>query len=875
MENFRQSSKVVSTCYHCGDTIRGERVEYDEKLFCCSGCKVVYEILQQNDLCRYYSLEQTPGVQPASIESARYDYLADESVQKQLLNFSDGTHASVTLSLPSIHCSSCIWLLEHLYRLDAGVASSQVDFLKKQVTVSFDPTKTSLKNIVVLLASIGYEPELRHDAVEKRVESTATRSLYYKIGIAGFCFGNSMLFSFPEYLGVDVSETALKELFSYLNLILGIPIFFYCSADYFKSSWQGLKRRFITIDLPIAIGIVVLFTRSAYEILTQTGPGFIDSLCGLLFFLLLGRVFQSKTYDRMNFERNYKSYFPISVTTKKNGIETTIPISSLEKGQRIVIRNNEIIPADAMLLRGDAAIDYSFVTGESKPVEKVLGEMIYAGGRQIGGIIELEVMKEVSQSYLTQMWNQCSAAQKEAGQLSELSNAVGKYFTYAVLFVSTAVGLYWLQYDVTTAINAFTGILIVACPCALAISIPFTLGTALRIFGRNNFYLKNTSVIETLSKIDTIIFDKTGTITHPQHSSVEFTPRSRDLYGRGGADDLPGRGTQLTEYDMQMVSSVAKSSVHPLSKVIFDYLGGEITKHQSSNVIPSSDLPASGLAGDVRNLSDEGSQIPRSSLRDIARNDNVERVIEVQALVVEHFTETMGKGISGSVKGHRIKMGSREFAGHSYPHQRNVNESRVYLTIDEKERGYFSIRNIYRDELETTVNELKKKYSLFILSGDNESERARLQAIFPKNTTMLFNQMPTDKMDAVNHLREKNKRVLMMGDGLNDAGALLQSNVGIAVTEDIALFTPSSDAILAGSSFDLLPTILKFSKTSIKIVTASFGFAFMYNLFALFFAVQGELSPIIAAILMPASSITIVVLTTGLTQLLAKRRGLL
>jgi Cu+-exporting ATPase len=538
-----------------------------------------------------------------------------------------------------------------------------------------------------------------------------------------------------------------------------------------------------------------------------------------------------------------------------------------------------------MLLYGNAAIDYSFVTGESKPVEKVLGEMIYAGGRQIGGIIELEVTKEVSQSYLTQMWNKCSAAEKEKGQLSELSNAVGKYFTYAVLFVSTTVGLYWLQYDVTTAINAVTGVLIIACPCALAISIPFTLGTAMRIFGRNNFYLKNTTVIESLSKIDTIIFDKTGTITHPHHASVEFV------------------GTALEEDEYRFIYSVAKNSMHPLSKVIFEFLGGELMRRHPGNVILNPDKSGMKNPEEVSELrlnkeSSHGEQgaghfggvILRRILqktKDLLRmtvhsaprrttfNGSQNFTINIESLPVEHFVETMGKGISGSVKGHRIKMGSREFAGHTQPHQRNVNESRVYLTIDEKERGYFSIRNIYRDGLETTVNELKNNYSLFILSGDNESERVRLQSIFPNSTTMLFNQMPSDKMDAVIHLREKKKRVLMMGDGLNDAGALLQSNIGIAVTEDIAQFTPSSDAILAGSSFNLLPTIMKFSKTCIKIVTASFGFAFIYNLFALYFAVQGQLSPIIAAILMPASSITIVVLTTGLTRLFAKKRGLL
>lgn len=857
MENFRQSSTAVSTCYHCGDTIRGEQVEHDGKLFCCSGCKTVYEILEQNNLCQYYSLEQSPGVQPNAVERARYDFLADENVQKELFNFSDGTRASVTLSLPSIHCSSCIWLLEHLYRLDAGITSSQVDFLKKQITVSFTMTKTSLKNIVILLSSIGYEPELRFDAIGKKEVSDVTRSLYYKIGIAGFCFGNSMLFSFPEYLGVDPSETALREIFSYLNLLLGIPVFFYCSYDYFTSALKGLRRGIINIDVPIAIGIVLLFGRSAYEILTHTGAGFIDSLCGLLFFLLLGRVFQSKTYDRLNFERNYKSYFPISVTTKKNGIETTIPISSLVKGQRIVIRSNEIIPADSMLLQGNGLIDYSFVTGESVPVEKVLGEIIYAGGRQTGGMIELEVMKEVSQSYLTQLWNKFDTVKREKGELSELSNAVSKYFTYVVLSLASAVGAYWLQYDVKIAINAFTGILIVACPCALAISIPFTLGTTLRIFGRKKFYLKNTSAIESLAKVNTIIFDKTGTITHPQKSSVEFIDSSSDLQGRESG---------LTDDEKIAIYSVAKNSIHPLSKVVCEFLS---RKSHSSAVM------LNPLEQRVKNQGEWQEWILRHpDSVGTPQNDNGERA-SFPEVPVEGFEEIVGKGISGVVNGHLIKIGSREFTGFKQSNHHGMNESRVYLSIDNIPRGYFSIMNVYREGLAAVIDELKNRYDFAVLSGDNESERVRLQSLFPKHADLRFNQTPVDKLDVVRHFRNSGKRVLMMGDGLNDAGALMQSNVGIAVAEDTAHFTPSSDAILAGESFGSLPVFLRFSKTSIGIVVTSFVFAFLYNMVGLFFAVQGALSPILAAILMPASSITIVVLTTGLTHLFAKREGLL
>ncbi|MDP1675839.1 MAG: heavy metal translocating P-type ATPase metal-binding domain-containing protein [Bacteroidota bacterium] len=802
MEKSSTLTGSKSLCFHCGDTVRGEQVVHDGKLFCCSGCKIVYEILQQNDLCNYYSIQQTPGISPSPIEISRFSFLNDEKIQQQLLDFSDGKTASVTFSLPTIHCSSCIWLLEQLYKLDNGIIQSRVDYLKKQVAIKFDIKKTSLKNIVVLLSTIGYEPELQLDAVDKKMESEITRSLYYKIGVAAFCFGNSMLFSFPEYLGFDATEMFLRPIFSYLNLLLALPIFFYCSADYFVSAIGGLRKKIINIDVPIALGIVLLFGRSAYEIISQTGPGFVDSMSGLLMFLLLGRVFQSKTYDRLNFERNYKSYFPLSVRLKKNSVETTVPISSLKKGDRIIIRNNEIIPADGMLLRGSAAIDYSFVTGESTSIEKVLGELIYAGGKQSGGIIELEVTKEVSQSYLTQLWNNFNETVREKGQLSELSNSVSKYFTIVVLIVSFGVLFYWLPKDVKTAVNAFTGILIVACPCALAISIPFTLGTTLRIFGRNNFYLKNNSVIETLSKIDTIVFDKTGTITHAQQSSAEFV------------------GDKLTYEEVQATYSLAKNSIHPISKMISDQLTGE-------------------------------------------------------QVTVENYSEQIGSGISGTVNSKIYKLGSRPFIKNGIILKGNINETRTYLSIDDEVKGYFLIKNLYRDGLDDVLSSLSKKIHFSVVSGDNESERVKLQSIFPVGTELQFNQTPTDKLNYVKSLQEQGKRVLMIGDGLNDAGALLQSNLGIAVSENVSQFSPSSDAIVSGESFGKIAQFIKFASLSMKIVVASFVLAFIYNSFGIYFALQGQLTPIMAAILMPASSITIVFFTTISTQLFAKKRGLL
>jgi Cu+-exporting ATPase len=235
--------------------------------------------------------------------------------------------------------------------------------------------------------------------------------------------------------------------------------------------------------------------------------------------------------------------------------EEVIPIYNLNIGDRFVIKNNELIPADSVLIKGDALIDYSFVTGESQPVEKICGDMIYAGGKQAGGAIELDAVKEVSQSYLTQLWNNDTFTKKIESRMTTLSNRVSKYFTFIVLSIAFISAFYWISESWALAVNAFTAVLIIACPCALALSTPFTLGNTLRIFGRAKFYLKNISVIEALSKIETIVFDKTGTITQSQSADVEYF-------------DL----NSTNENDNVLIKSLVRHSTHPLSKSIYNHL---------------------------------------------------------------------------------------------------------------------------------------------------------------------------------------------------------------------------------------------------------------------------------------------------------------
>lgn len=784
-------------CFHCGLSIpKGERLDFDNKAFCCTGCRAVYTILRDNGLAAYYEMEKSPGASPKSGRS--YEFLDNEDIVRKLLTFDEDGTAVVSFHIPHIHCSSCIWILENLHRLDARIRVSTVNFPRKRVSITFDKSGMPLREVAELLAKIGYEPHITLDdygAVGKK----ADRSLTIKLGVAFFAFGNIMLLSFPEYL--DADEFWLdryKGFLRFLIFLLALPSFLYSASGYYTAAYRSLKAGFLSIEVPIALGIVIMFVRSVADMWLNHGPGFFDSMAGLIFFMLLGKMFQSKTYAFLSFERDYRSYFPIAVTRiLPGGREESVPVYQIGKGDELLVRNLEIIPADGTLASETAAIDYSFVTGEATLVEKKKGDGVFAGGKHIGPGIRVTVQKPVSQSYLTQLWEHDVFHKKSHKDFTTATDRISRYFTPALLGLAILGFGYWIIRDSTTAFDVFTAVLIVACPCALALTAPFTLGNILRIMGRNGFYLKNAQVIEQLAAADTIVFDKTGTLTSTRQSHIGY------------------EGAALDEKQLGLIRSTLRASNHPLSRMLYE------------------SLPTA-----FHSQPDE-------------------------------FFETAGEGIEARFGTDTVRIGSASFT----QTQASPGGTKVYVTVNAASRGSFAFRNRYRPGVDALFSRLTR-FRLKVLSGDNAEERSTLQQRLPQADELVFGYKPQEKLGFIKKLQEEGHRVIMVGDGLNDAGALAQSNAGIAISEDINVFSPACDAILDATAFGKLDRLLLLSRRAILVIRLSFAISLLYNAVGLYFALTGQLSPLFAAVIMPLSTVTIISFVTVLGNFFARLAGL-
>lgn len=779
---MKQIKSTETICAYCESVCDSDIVHLNNQHYCCYGCATLSDVVAR--------------MKHAPVDIAlKYKQLDLPESFNELVDYQNDKLYKIAISLPAIHCSSCIELLEDLPSFMNGVLSCHVNFEQRRCTVSIRKN-VPLSAVAQLLDDIGYPPQISVSQKRNDAEKAINRTNLLKLALAGFCFGNIMLFSLPHYFGLGVTnQLFFTRLFSVLSMVLSLPVVAYAGRDYLTSAYKALSAGKLHINVPIAIGILSLFGWSFYEILSGAGIGYLDSLAGLIFFLLIGKWFQHKVYDHVSYHRNVQDFIPLVVRKLVHQQEEWVRIDSLEKGDIVRVKNEEIIPVNGILLKGIGRVDYAFITGESVPEPVQHLGAVYAGGCQESGELDIQLSEKPS---IEKLWSTWSTNSEVKEFRNSWLDAISHYFTLGVLAIALVAGAVWGFIDMSRAIFVFSAVLIVACPCALALSAPFTYGNILRVFSKNNFFLKNANAIFTLGEIQHIVLDKTGTMTEKEALLVSF------------------EGGELTAMDKQLIAAVTNQSTHPLSSIITHYLKG------------------------------------------------------VDFLPTLHFKEEQGKGVEATVGGKFIKIGSSSWLNAAD----TSKATSVYVSIDEELIGHFRIQAKYRTGLETILNRLSTMVSLSVLSGDTDGEKSALHHLFPGFKMLKFKLKPAQKAQLISELQTQEK-VMMIGDGLNDSAAIQRGDMGVALTENLNGFYPGSDAVLLSDSFEQLPEMVALAKYAKKIVRWSFLFSLMYNVTGVGFAVLGLLTPVIAAILMPLSSISVVLLVTVLVRLKSQKLNLI
>ncbi len=783
----KNTEKIQKECTHCQLPISGgSHHQSSHGEYCCYGCMMVDELLKGEN--RF--------IDPAIFHNKKFDYLQNDKIQKDLLSFEEGAIAKIEIHLPQIHCSSCIYLLENLQEIAKGILDVKVNFGQKIASITFLKKDITLPQIASLLHYIGYPPDFNttDKASKKRINK-----LVIQLGVAGFFFGNTMLLALPDYLHSDLSlDSNLQQFFRILMMLFSIPVILYSAQDYFINAFKNIRGGSISIDLPIALGILVIFIRSSFEVLTGIGPGYFDSLNGLIFFLLIGKWYQQKTYENFRFDRDFKSFIPLAANlVLQNGKNHSIPIADLKKGDIIIVEKDELLPADAILKENQATLDYSYITGEAEPIEKTLDAKVYAGAKIKSDAAIFEILSAADSSYLANLWEQFSDKRKAASHQIGINTNISQYFSLAIVLIAVISAALWATIDLGKAINVFTAVLIVACPCALALAQPFSSGSMLRQFGKKGFFLKNANVLHKLAEVEYIAFDKTGTLTQLDTMTVQW------------------HGEPLADDEKQLLVSLIKKSRHSLSTSLVQFLS-----------------PSNFIASEISD-----------------------------------FAEIEGEGLRGYIANTYLEIGRAKFVDVA----EEASTTSIYVKIDEILRGYFTFHQNTRAQTNQLIQDLIPNYELAMISGDNDKQEKAYRSLFGEKPKLLFEQTPKQKLEFIDSLNAAGQKTLMVGDGLNDAGALNHGHAGISLCEDQMHFFPPSDAVLKAGSLSLLPRFLHLSKKNEQGIKIAILISLLYNVVGLSFAIAGLLSPLVCAILMPISSLTVVLFTSSWSSYYAQK----
>ena len=783
----------AGNCLHCSLPVPDS-----PNAFCCHGCEAVYALLHDNNLQDYYHLRDATSTerQAVSATSQAFDELDDPHFQEQNLR-KLGDLRATQFYVEGAHCAACVWLLEKLPSLCHGVQSCRLDLSRSLVTVTWDPQQVALSRIAQGLNSLGYTPHLHVESKHEDLQRVAERRLLIRLGVAGAVAGNVMLFSFALYSGEHHGMAPeFLRLFRWLSLLVTVPAVAWTGQGFFRGAWAALKTRTPHMDLPISLGIGVGLLSGALNTLRDSGPVYFDSVTALLFILLVGRWVEQKQRTRAQDARQLLlSLVPSSARLWASDSTRQVPASSVPTGAIIEVRPGEPFPIDGKIVHGSSTLDASLLTGESRPGEIRVGDPVYTGCVNQSAVVRVACTASGVETRVGRLMQGIQDAAQERTPIVQLADRISGFFVLSVLGVALLTGLYWSQSSGHMALEAAIAVLIVSCPCALGLATPLAISSGIAQAARQRILIQGGHCIERLAHPALIVFDKTGTLTDAQLKLVSWD---------GNTTWQP------------MVRALEAHSNHPIAKTI-------------RKTIPDANLPA---LANIREIFGRG-------------------------LTARHGEQTLTIGSPSFVR----EQGNvaPPWAERALQEHGNLGRTVIAFATSGEIQAIIALEDTLRPEAPECLRRLQRSgHELAILSGDDPQV---VEALAQRLAVPLLwahgGIGPEEKRSKINALKASGRSVLMVGDGVNDAAALAASDVGIAVRGGAEDSLKAADVFLGHSGLRPLIELLEGARSCQGVVRRGILFSLAYNAVFVSLAVTGNITPLMAAILMPLSSLTV------------------
>ena len=802
------------TCYHCGLPADGSisaNIDGARRHFCCNGCRSVCEAIHAAGLQGFY--RRTPegrllGPPPEPPKDLRL-YDIDEVQQEFVAG--DEQVREVNLLVEGIHCAACVWLIEQGLAGCDGVAEARVNLTGRRLRVKWDSTRLKLSALLQRLADLGYvavpfDPQAAEGSLQRE-----NRRLLFRMAFAAFAAMNLMWISIALYAGADQGE--FRTLFHWIGFAIATPTLAYSGWPFFAGAWRGLKQLRLGMDLPIAIGASITYLYSLYVTATGSGHVYWDTVVNFLFVILVGRYLEAMSKRQaVSATQRLLDLQPRVATLLNDGEESVVPIRAVRLGDIMLVRPGETIPADGEVLCGRSSVDESMLTGESTPVMRNAGDTVSAGTLNGTGALEVRVSAVLRASALGRIVELVESAQASKAPIQCTADRIVPWFVGVTLALAAVTFAFWLRQDIETALMAATSVLIITCPCAFGLATPMAIAVASGTGARHGILVKNGAVLETLSNIDHFVFDKTGTVTEGRPQVIA----AQDADGTW-LQGVPDTWSDQRRDHLALAAALERRSEHPVARAVVEF------------------ADAAGIA--------------------------------YKHLEVDEFSAEPGFGVRGRVGGRELVIGTADWltrrgvgmsaAARALDADANAG-AHVHCAVDGVAELRLTLLDRPRPDAAETVRALRADgIHVTLLTGDRRAVAERIAAEIGADQ-VIAEVLPADKDAVIGRLREAGQRVAMVGDGINDAPALVRADVGIAVGSGTDVSIASADIVLITSELARVRDAGLLARRTLQVIRQNIGLSIAYNLIMVPLAMAALITPLVAAIAMPISSLAVI-----------------